>query len=223
MPTTVDVGTDTSTKTVVKPTVQPDVKLAALFKEQDKAKGQAAKATVAVIDYLKKNSAHVTNAVLIATLISARGLAETSAKTEASKIMGYLHPDNAEKLEKLRNGEITLQVMKNTAIRVGGEKGRPRKTDMEKFLEGCGELSNRYIATVLQDPNNKGASRQAFLEALADSYDYEFEQYEESKNVSQGQVSGGTTSEPTNGSESLGEGSESEGEGEGETVLSESN
>ena len=161
----VNVDAGVAPKQTVKPEVKVDQKLAKLFDNEQKAGKTAALATVAIIDYLKEHK-QCTNDVIQATLMQARGVSKESARTLASNYTKYLLEENADKVELLREGKITVQVMRQ--IKTGSAAGRPRATAEEKWLKGMESVANFYVNDLVPLPEGK-FTRMLFLEEACET------------------------------------------------------
>jgi hypothetical protein len=160
---------ESETKTQAKPEVHVDPKLASLYAVNEKAKNAASKAFVAIVEYVKENREHCTDAVIRKTLIEARGFSPESANTELNRIKNMLMPQNQESFEKFRRGEITVAAMRSVK---GGptNKGRPATPLIDKIDNHLKALALQVICEL----NPKGEvvlSREDFLAKAGFFYD----------------------------------------------------
>jgi hypothetical protein len=166
-------------KTAVKPEAKVDLTLSKLIQVESKAGKAAASATVAIIDHLKKYPQSAAPEVLVTTLMEAKKISKESAKVEASRYTKWLNPDNADKVEALRKGEITITAMRS--IKTGSAAGRPRATAQEKGEKLINDAASHYVYLILHDNKAPSGSREAFLDLCSQFFDSEEEYYQKEK------------------------------------------
>lgn len=104
-------GTTAGTAAKTKEEVKTHPKLLELFKKHDAAAEQAATHLVAIGELVVRDN--ISNAVLIKTIMEARGTKEASAKSQASRIRALLKDKDS--FEALRRGEVTVRAAVKTA------------------------------------------------------------------------------------------------------------
>lgn len=104
-------ATDAKADTKTKPEVTVHKGLLELFKKHDGAAEKAATYLVEIGETVVKDN--VSNAVLIKTIMEARGTTESSAKSQASRIRSLLK--DTDSFEALRRGEVTVRAAVKTA------------------------------------------------------------------------------------------------------------
>lgn len=98
-------GTGTKSKTAVKPEVKVHVGLAELIKKFDAAAEKAGSYMIEMCEYVAKEN--ISNPTLIKTIIETRGVTESTAKSQASRIRGLLK--DTDQFEAIKRGDVTLR------------------------------------------------------------------------------------------------------------------
>lgn len=120
-------GTETKTKAKAKVEVVVHEGLAELIKKHDEATGKAASFLVEMGELVERD--HISNPVLIKTLVEVRGITPESAKSQASRLRRML--DDKETFAALKAGDVTLRaaVKGAQARRVPSAKSAAKKLD----------------------------------------------------------------------------------------------
>lgn len=146
-------GTGTGTKTATKEKVAVTVhaKLAEMLRKADAAAEKAGSLLVEVAELVEKEN--ISNAQLIKTIMDVRGIAENSAKSQASRIRSIMKdPDT---LAALKAGDVTVRAALKSAQarRVPSALNKQKAFDMSlaKFCESAkalGQPKTTILATV---------------------------------------------------------------------------
>jgi hypothetical protein len=104
-------GTETKSKTQPKVEVQVHTKLLDLFKKLDAASEKAGSFLVEIGELVVRDN--VSNPVLIKTIMEARQINESSAKSQASRLRSLLK--DTDSFEALKRGEVTVRAAVKTA------------------------------------------------------------------------------------------------------------
>lgn len=98
-------GTGTKAKTDVKVKVEVHTGLFGLVKEHDAAAEKAGSFLVEIIELIATDN--ISNPVLIKTLMEARGIQESSAKSQASRMRSLMKDKDS--LDALKKGDVTVR------------------------------------------------------------------------------------------------------------------
>lgn len=144
-------GVDAKAKTKEKVEVVVHPALLELVKKHDAAATQAASFLVEMGELVERD--HISNPVLIKTLIEARGITPESAKSQASRLRRLL--EHKESFEALKRGEVTVRaaVKSAQASRVPTAKSAAKKLDsaLSSFVtaaKATGQDKKTLLATV---------------------------------------------------------------------------
>jgi hypothetical protein len=134
-----------------KPKVEVHAGLSTLLKQHDEAASKAASYLVDVCELVMKDN--ISNPVLIKTIMEARGTNESSAKSQASRIRGFIK--NKEQFQALKDGDITVRaaVKGTAAARVPTQANKQKRFDstLTNFIEAAkalGQDKESILATV---------------------------------------------------------------------------
>src|SRR6266446_5253891 len=122
-------ATKTAAKTATKekPKVEVHSGLATLLKKHDEAATQAASYLVDVCEMVMKEN--ISNPVLIKTIMEARGVNESSAKSQASRIRGFIK--NKDQFQALKDGDITVRA----AVKGAAASRPPTQANKQKRFD----------------------------------------------------------------------------------------
>lgn len=144
-------GVENKTKTKEKVEVVVHAGLLKLVKEHDAATDKVASFLVEMGELVARD--HISNPVLIKTLIEARGVTPETAKSQASRLRRLL--EDKESFDALKRGEITVRaaVKGAQARRVPTAKSNAKKFDaaLSTFITACkavGQDRKTILATV---------------------------------------------------------------------------
>lgn len=144
-------GTATKTATAAKPEVKVHLKLLDLFKKFDAAAEKAGSFLVDIAELVEKEN--VSNPSLIKTIMEARGVNESSAKSQASRIRSLLKDKDG--FEALKRGDVTVRaaVKSAQARRVPTPQSKQKAFDnaLNKFIpaaKALGQDKRSILATV---------------------------------------------------------------------------
>lgn len=137
MTTTTSPDPDAQVET--KPTVQPDEGLKKLYQslQDDDSKYKAAwersqSTFVKVVEYVKKQK--LSRAIVVATLVAVKGMTESSAETEASRIIKAANPKNESVLQDLKTGTISMRAARRL-IAKPQRNPRPQRSARERVFD----------------------------------------------------------------------------------------
>ena len=123
-------ATDTEQETKVE--AKADAGLNKLFAQHEVLKERTGKSFSAIIDYVEK---YELSAEIIKLTLMERGLTESSAKSEASRIRGMLKEKNAPIREKLASGEITVRAAREAIATPQENPASAQKTPLDTTRE----------------------------------------------------------------------------------------
>jgi hypothetical protein len=185
------------TKQTVFPAVAVSNKtLVKLFKEFNQAEGKVKTTMADALKLLKETvwpSVDYRDEVILRSLEdkSGRGLSPESARTELSRIRGWLSDEQVDKYNAFQRGDITLTMMRKkekTAVKADGTQkgaGRPKATATDKFtksVEALAKLTVTELPTMTKDE---------FISALGNAFDKALtEKQETAKELEAGRASG---------------------------------
>lgn len=98
-------GTEEKTDTKTKAKVEVHTGLQAIMKKHDAATEQAATFLVEMCELIERD--HISNPVLIKTIMETRGVVESSAKSQASRMRALLKDKDS--FDALKRGEATVR------------------------------------------------------------------------------------------------------------------
>lgn len=151
-------GTGATVKTKVKVKVEVHPKLLKLFKEQTAANEKAASVLVEIGEVIARDN--VSNPVLIKTLMEARGIEESSAKSQVSRIRNLMKDKDS--WEALKAGEVTVRaaVKGAQARRVPSARNNAKAFDaaLNKLVTAAKALGQdrKTILTTIEAALDKG-------------------------------------------------------------------
>lgn len=120
-------GTGAKTTTKEKPEVKVHTKLADLLKKYDAAAEKTASFMIEIAEMVEKEN--ISNAQLIKTIVDVRGVEESTAKGQASRIRTLIK--DADQLEALRRGEVTVRA----AVKAAQKTRKPSAASKQKAFD----------------------------------------------------------------------------------------
>lgn len=144
-------GTESKTKAVAKPEVKVHAHLGELLKLQDAAAEKAGSYLVEACELIAKEN--ISNPTLIKTIMDVRGVTESTAKSQASRMRSLLK--DTDQFEALKRGEVTVRAAvksaqtKRAASTVSKQKAFDNK--MQQFVaaaKAVGQDKKTILATV---------------------------------------------------------------------------
>lgn len=144
-------GTAAKTNKAVKPEVKVHADLADLLKKSDVAAEEAGSYLVEACELIAKEN--ISNPTLIHTIMQTRGVTESTAKTQASRMRALLK--DTDQFEALKRGEVTVRAAvksaqtKRAASTVSKQKAFDNKmTQFVSAAKALGQDRKTILATV---------------------------------------------------------------------------
>lgn len=142
----------TSAKAQDKPEVAVNVALFDLIQKEKAAQEKAASYTIEIAEFVQREN--LSNAVVIKTLMEARGMTQASAASQCSRIRALLN--NQEQMEKLKAGDVTVRaaVKRSQKAQIsGGSKNKDKQFDrsLKNFVSAAkayGQPKSSIMLTV---------------------------------------------------------------------------
>lgn len=130
-------GTGTKTGTKEKPEVTVHAKLAALIEKHDAAAEKAASFMVEIAELVAAEN--ISNAQLIKTIQDTRGIEESSARGQASRIRTLLK--DTDQFEALKRGEVTVRAAVKAAQKTRTKTTANKQTDFDNAVKRITEAA----------------------------------------------------------------------------------
>lgn len=127
-------GTGAKTKTQAKPEVKVNTELAAIVRQYDQAAEKTGLLMVDMCEFI--TAQNLSNPVIIKTLMDVRGVTESTAKTQCSRMRALIK--DTDQFEALKRGDITVRAaVKSAQTRRAASSVSKQKAFDNKLNQFC--------------------------------------------------------------------------------------